>query len=71
LGEKIKTISIIKVKTTEFEIELNKESIIGGPRSLHIQNKDFRMGLTESEYIQLVLAVNKARRQLEYFKGMN
>jgi hypothetical protein len=69
MGEKIKTITSLKIKSTEVEIELNKESIIGGPRYIHIQSDDFRMSLTESEYIQLVLTVNKARKQLEYVKG--
>lgn len=66
MGEKIKNIG----KYKQFmDIELNKASIQGGDRWIHIQNSKFRLCVSERDYISAAIAILKAGRKFEAIKG--
>lgn len=70
MGEKIKVLSQANVGSSVFDIELNKESFIGGPRYVHIQNSTIRYNMTEVEFLQIATAIIKAEKQLLRIKGL-
>lgn len=70
MGEKIRDVGKINLKGLDLEVELNKESILNGPRYIHIQNDKFRLSLTEKEYIQMVASVYRAQKSLKRNKGL-
>jgi hypothetical protein len=67
MGEKIK----ILTKINDFlDIELNKASVKGGPRYIHIQNEKVRFCLTENDFLQIALNIKKSSEMFKYNKGM-
>lgn len=56
LGEKIKVIGHLD----NVEIELNHPQTSGGERIIHIQNSKGRFCVTESEFLQIAVAISKA-----------
>jgi len=70
MGEKIKIVSQYSSDNLNFEVELNKASIVGGSRYIHLQSHKGRLCITESEYLQLVSTINKARKNLENNKNI-
>lgn len=69
MGEKIKDLSIGKLKNVKLEIELNKPDFIGGLHTVHIQNEGFRFDLDEKEFFKLATGILSAKRKLLAFKG--
>lgn len=70
MGEKLRDIGKINLEGLDLEIELNKESVVNGPRYIHIQNNKFRLSLTEKEYIQMVASIYRAQKTLKRNKGL-
>lgn len=67
MGEKIKNIE----KAFGFlDIELNKATIEGGPRYIHIQNPKVRYCITESEFLQIAVTLKKAIKVFKHNKGI-
>lgn len=67
MGEKIKILTDIN---DFLDIELNKASIQGGPRYIHIQNEKVRFCLTEGDFLQIALNIKKSSEMFKYNKGM-
>ena len=61
MGEKIK---ILK------KIDLNKSSVKGVPRYIHIKNEIVRFCLTENDFLQIALNIKKSSEMFKYNKGM-
>lgn len=68
MGEKIKDLASIKIANTDFVVELNKATVNGGNRFIHLQNKDFRLCLTEKEYIMMASSLLKSQDNFKYNK---
>jgi hypothetical protein len=69
MGELIKILERGKLKGIEFDIELNKPSKKGLPRSIHIQNDVFRVEFDEIEFLNLATTYLSAKKQFLSIKG--
>jgi len=67
MGEKIRTIGVIKYKKTDYEIEEN-ESGDGKENIVHIQNEKFRMEILESDYVLMSALILLAAENLRKIK---
>lgn len=69
MGELVKIYGQVKLKDREYDIELNDpiDKKTGG--IVHIQNKAFRLELSQIDFYKLVAGMNLAKKQLEYIKG--
>jgi hypothetical protein len=71
MGEKICVVSKLELGRMNFDIELNAGSAMAKyPLHIHIQNEHFRFDITESDYIQMAVAMNTAKRMLLANKNM-
>lgn len=68
MGEKIRNIGEIKLAKSSFIVELNKATFKNGPRYVHIQNDKLRYNLTESDFAELVLQINKSAEKIKRMK---
>lgn len=64
MGEKIR---IVGEYGGILDVELNKASVQGGNRWIHIQNDKFRLCVPEKDYVMAAVAVMKAG---EKFRGI-
>lgn len=72
MGEKIKVITTKKLKDIEYDIELNDGTAKSKkPQYIHIQNKRFRLAVSDSEYIQMAVAIRAAARKMEDYKNID
>lgn len=69
MGERIRDLANADIGGKAFVIELNKSTYKGGPRYIHLQNKDMRLCMTESEYIQIAVSLLKSRKNFLHNKG--
>ena len=69
MGEKIKDITKIKLHDMEVNIELNDGNAASRKsKYIHIQNDRFRLEVTDSEFLQLAMAVRVAANKLRKYK---
>ena len=64
MGEKIKTVGILNIKSNNYEVEINEPETEGNGFVIHIQGNEFRMDFSEREFYQLAASVMLAKRQL-------
>lgn len=67
MGEKIKVINNVY---NMFDIELNKATIPGGPRYIHVQNDKVRFCVTERDFLQMSVSIRKAIDTFKHNKGI-
>ena len=67
-GERIKDLNRIKVSENEFFIELNKGTRADGKYDIHIQNKHFRLNLSEQDFCKIVCCIMYANENLKHYK---
>lgn len=65
MGEKIR---IVGKYSGNLNVELNKPSVVGGNRWIHIQNDKGRLCVSEKEYYMMAAAIIKAGYRLEKVK---
>ena len=70
MGEKIKDLAKASINDNEFLIELNKATVNGGPRYIHLQNNSFRLCITEREYMQIACSLLKSKKNFLHNKGV-
>ena len=68
MGEKIKILGTINIKNSAFEVELNKPPVSGLSRQIHIQSKDSRFEMDESDFLRLAISVLVAEKNLKNIK---
>lgn len=68
MGEKIKVLTNIQ---NLLDVELNKASVQGGPRYIHIQNDKIRFCITENDFLQMAVSIKKSGEMFKYNKGID
>ena len=68
MGEIIKKLNRIKVGDNEFVIELNKGTRAEGKYDIHIQNKCFRLNLSEQDFCKIACCIMYANENLNHYK---
>ena len=71
MGEWIRDLSYFKIGNTDFKIELNEAYGKGNRYDIHLQCGKGRMGLTESEFVQLAACFVAAKKQFLRSKEMD
>ena len=72
MGERLYDISEIKLKDMSLKIELNDGTAESKkPQYIHLQNDRFRLALSDSEYVQMAIAIRAASTKLKKRKGLN
>lgn len=72
MGERIKDLAVIKLKDMPVRIELNRGSAHNSRSDyIHIQNDRLRLEFTDSEYLQLAMAVRAAAAKLRKYKDLD
>ena len=69
MGEVLKVLKEIKLGDSKFLIEQNAPLTKQGSKVIHIQNENFRMEMTELEFLKVAGAIAYARRNFESMKG--
>lgn len=71
MGERLYDISEIKLKDMSLKIELNDGTAESKkPQYIHLQNDRFRLALSDSEYVQMAIAIRAASKKLSKRKGL-
>ena len=69
MGEKIKDITVLKLKDMDVAIELNDgDASSRAYKTIHIQNERFRLQLKEAEYLQMASAIHVAAERIKKYK---
>ena len=68
MGEIIKKLNEIKVGDNEFIVELNKGTHTEGKYDIHIQNKCFRLNLSEHDFCKIACCIMYANENLNHYK---
>lgn len=72
MGERLYDISEIKLKDMSLKVELNDGTAESKkPQYIHLQNDRFRLALSDSEYVQMAIAIRAASKKLKKRKGLN
>lgn len=70
MGEKLYVVSQIEMKDMKLDIELNDGTVKARkPQYIHLQNERFRLALSDTEYVQMAVAIRAAARKLEKQKN--
>ncbi len=70
MGEKIRDISKVDMKNLSFLIELNDGTVNARkPQYIHLQNDRFRLALSDSEFIQMAVAIRAAGKKIKEYKS--
>jgi hypothetical protein len=70
MGEKIRTIGFIKYRNSDYEIEENESGMKKKENIIHIQNKKFRMEISESSYTLMSSLILSASKNLKKLKSL-
>lgn len=70
MGEKIGNLGKLHLKGVDYDIEINKSSARAGNFEIHIQSHDFRLEMTEDEFLKLGVAVRVAYNNLRIQKNL-
>lgn len=71
MGERLYDISEIRLENIALKIELNDGTAARKkPQYIHLQNERFRLALSDSEYVQMAVAIRTASEKLVEFKGL-
>lgn len=68
MGEKIRNLGKIKIGETLYEVELNKGTHANSKYDIHIQNKEFRLNLSEHDFCKMAAAIIYADEKLRKYK---
>lgn len=68
MGELIRVLGQIELGGGKFDVELNHSPNGDELREIHIQNKQFRLAMPETEFLQLSAGILLAKKQLEIIK---
>lgn len=72
MGEKISDISQVNIKGLNFLIELNDGTVKARkPQYIHLQNERFRLALSDSEFVQMAVAVRAAGKKIREYKELS
>ena len=69
MGEMIRKIGAITIANQCFDVELNKSSVGSIEHEIHIQNKKYRLALSERQFCKMTTCILLARKQLHQIKG--
>ena len=69
MGEKIRNLSKIRIGKAELLIEENKGTHKGSRYDIHIQNKYFRLNVTEQDFCKIACCILYANENLKYYKN--
>lgn len=65
MGEIIRIVSRVRLKDMSLNIELNDGTVKAKkPQYIHLQNERFRLALSDSEYIQMAIAIRTAASKM-------
>lgn len=71
MGEKIRDISKVDIQGLNFLIELNDGTVKARkPQYIHLQNERFRLALSDSEFVQMAVAVRTAGKKIAAYKEL-
>ena len=70
MGEKIKILNTFKFKKNLLEVELNSNSSTKNTREVHLQSKDFRLEMSESEFNQFATTIMLGAKNLKKLKKL-
>ena len=70
MGEKILTLTNVKLLNTDFEIELNHPPSSGQDQQIHIQSDKFRFEMDKKEFIKHALTIMLAEKNLKNLKDI-
>ncbi len=72
MGERIKDLAKIELHDMPVNIELNAGTANKSDRNyIHIQNKRLRLELSDSEYLQMAIAVKVAADRIRKYKSID
>lgn len=72
MGEKIRDISRVRLRGMDFLIELNDGTVKSRkPQYIHLQNERFRLALSDSEFIQMAIAIRTAGQKIRDYKELD
>ncbi len=69
MGELIRKIGELRIKEKIFDVELNESEGNNGEKIIHIQNKNIRYEMSESQFIDLCINIVHAKNNLDKLKG--
>ena len=71
MGERLYDISEIQLRDMALKIELNDGTAQSKkPQYIHLQNDRFRLALSDSEYVQMAVAIRAGAKKLRKRKGL-
>ena len=71
MGEKLYDMAKVSLHDMDFLIELNDgTSKARKPQYIHLQNKRFRLALSDKEFIQMAVAVHTAALKIRGYKDL-
>lgn len=68
MGEWIRDLNKIKIGDSELLIEENKGTHPGAKFDIHIQNKHFRLNITEKDFCKIACCILYATENLKHYK---
>ena len=71
MGEKLYVVTNVDLPSFSFDVELNEGSAASKkPLHIHLQNRRFRLDLTDREYMQMAIAVRAAANKIREYKEL-
>lgn len=71
MGEKIRDLERVRLNDMDFLIELNDGTVKARkPQYIHLQNKRFRLALSDREFIQMAVAIRTAGQKIRGYKDL-
>lgn len=65
MGEKLYDIASVKLNDMKFQVELNDGTANSREtKYIHLQNERFRLALSDSEYVQMAVAIRTASKKI-------
>lgn len=68
MGELIRNLGTVKIGKVNYNVELNTGTNQIGKFDIHIQNKDFRLNISEYDFCRMVAAIIYADDKLKKYK---
>lgn len=70
MGERIRDLNTISIGNAELVIEENLGTRKGSKFDIHIQNKNFRINITERDFCKIAACIMYANENLRHYKGL-
>ena len=68
MGEKTRNVGVLKIKNTNYEVEMNEPVSENRGAIIHIQNENARLDMTQREFYEIGACIMLAKRQLVKIK---